>query len=420
MPPEAQEPRIVILEPFGNGVRGHHYSALNEIIRRIHPVRPVIVVNDQWTGPPLLHDVRALRLFGRRPHIGLRRTWEKARVRMYKAGKTLSAVAGSARAGMDAETTWARFAPTQWPELRSVCEQAHVYEADHVVLPTAEPDLINELLGHVGKRQISDQPRVHARFLSKAYRRGLFDLDELLGCIARERYGNRPHVYVEMPAMQRYIEGRHGISSDLFPYLLGMPEKGGHRRKPDGRVVFGFLGGVRDAKGFERLLPIIQRVCAASSYDKRRIRFLAQLDGASSRAKQEIAALKAGVARLNVDMHFHEGTASAEQYADLFDSVDCLLLPYRAKQYHLSGSGLLLEALVHGKPFICSANLSFSDYARAGNALEAEDDAAFASAILQVVDDPTPFIEAARRSACAYGAELEDNVLVHRLLRPTR
>jgi glycosyltransferase involved in cell wall biosynthesis len=416
MPFEARKPRIVILEPFGNAVHGHHYTALNEIIRRIHPVRPVVVVNNEWAEPSLLHDVRALRLFHKRPHKGLRRTWEKARVRMYKAGKILSAGPGSARVGMDAEATWTRFAPAQWPELRTVCEQAHVCDADHVVLPTAEPDLLNELLLYVGKRQTA--ARIHARFLSKSYRRGLFDLDELLGRLRRD--GQGLHLYFEMPAMKRYIEGRHGIRSDLFPYLLCMPEKRGHRRKLDGRVVFGFLGGVRDHKGFERLLPIIQRVCADPSYDRKRVRFLTQLDGKTSRAKQEIAVLKAGTARLNVDIRFHEGTASAEQYVDLFDSVDCLLLPYRAKQYHLSGSGLLHEALVHGKPFICSANLSFSDYARAGNALEPEDDAAFASAILQIVDDPTPFFEAARRCACAFGAELADNVLVRRLLQPTR
>lgn len=413
---ESQELRVIILEPFGNGVRGHHRSSLNEIIRRLYPVRPVVVASTRWKGPPLLHDIQTLHLFEERPHRGLRRTWDKVGLQMYSAVKKLAA---PVRDIMYSERSLARLAPRQWPELLTLCEQTNLYEADHVVLPTAEPDLTKELLELLASH-VCDRPRIHARFLSKTYRRGLVDLDELLRRVALGQGRNQLHIYVEMPAMQRYIETHHGIGSDLFPYLLADPVPARQWRNPDGPVVFGFLGGVREHKGFERLLPIIHAVCDGFSYDKRRIRFLVQLDGATSRAKKWIAALKAGVARLDVDIHFHEGTASAEQYADLFDSVDCLLLPYLAKQYLLSGSGLLQEALVHGKPFICSSNLSFSDYARAGNALQADDDAAFASAILRMASDPAPFIEAARRNACAYAAELRDNVLVQRLLQPTR
>ena len=202
----------------------------------------------------------------------------------------------------------------------------------------------------------------------------------------------------------------------LFPYLLNVPAKRPPElRQPDDAVIFGFLGGSRDDKGFERLLPIIRAVCANPLFDKRRVRFIVQLDGATEFAKKLIGELTAGVSNLDVDVRFHEGTASAEQYAALLRQIHCLLLPYHTRQYGLSGSGILYEALLDGKPFICSSGLSFSEYARAGNAIEAEDDSAFAEAILRIVNNLAPFVEAAESYAQEYHASLQHNVLVQRL-----
>ena len=144
------------------------------------------------------------------------------------------------------------------------------------------------------------------------------------------------------------------------------------------------------------------------------------MNASAAKAQQEAAAeLIEGASRLDVTIEFHHGPATSAKYNQLLECVDCLLLPHESDRYRLSGSGILFEALLHGKPFICSSGLSFSEYARAGNAIEAGDDSAFAAAILRIANNPAPFVEAAESYAREYRASLQHNVLVQRLQHRT-
>ena len=415
--------------------------SIEEITRAIAPIRPRIVVNASMERGLFPNETRCHHLFGTtvadvlglgRPPLQRRKrlVWRLNRLLrsvLAKLHRSLERSVGlfPAHLAMSASERLARLqlVGRRWPDLDKVIDEAGLDHADHVVIPTADPDLVLELMERLAARSTRRVPSIHARFLTTKYSRGYASLSYLFKRVGKNvACSTKFFPYVETPRMQRAFNSSYGVKPDLFPHLLNIPTPpflGCHRRVGNKQLTFGFLGNARTEKGFNRLWPIIRGVVCDPSFDRRKLGFLIQVNASAGKTKAAVDELLEATSHLDISIKFHHGPATSSEYDELFRCIDCLLLPYDSDRYRWSSSGILIEALLHGKPFICSAGLSFSDYARAGNALEAEDDAAFACAILRIADDPAAFLEAAQRNARAYGAELRGNVLVQRLLQPT-
>jgi len=180
-------------------------------------------------------------------------------------------------------------------------------------------------------------------------------------------------------------------------------------------VHFAFLGTPSQAKGYYRLALIFRALAADPAFDRKRCRFIVHIGCLGKPAERLARKLENEIRRFGIDLETHKGALSPEDYAALLERADCLLLPHASNRYRLSGSGLLFEALLNAIPFICSSGLSFSDYARNGNAIEAKDDAEFARAIRAFAENPAPFYDGARKSAETFRASLRGNALLARL-----
>ena len=413
--PKTGTPKIVVLEPSCTTLRGHHFQAVLDLARAVHPAKPTVVVNAKMQSSLSFGDLTFHRLFqrgiyepiyqavlGERPQQPIQRRWwqfKRSVLRMQQRSGLLQRPQAI------------------WPEIPAVAERVSLLSADHIVLPTANIDLILELVAYL-RNHGGSQPQVHARILAfKGGRQGLKELDRLFEKLSSgAEPGDRVHLYVEMPAMQRFLSERYAVPVDLYPYLLNDPAKDRGRGGRSGKkpVTFGYLGYARAEKGFDRLLPIISAVCANGSFEPHRVAFLVQLDGPAKRVDPVRSGLKRLASEHGVEIQLVEGVLSPETYSELLEQINCVLLPYR-NRYRFSGSGVLFEALLNAKPFICSSGLSFADYARAGNGIEASDDQAFAEAILKVAGTFELFGKAAQRAEDNYRASLAQMPLLQRL-----
>jgi hypothetical protein len=408
LPKTRARPAIFILDPSLTDVRGHHFQSLQDLIRALAPVEPVIVVNAEMDRQLIAPHLKVHGLFKRtvydEPGIGprpdgrlQRRIWK-----LRRAGRDASAVGRRLLARvLDAlplkvqvSTKWLSRVSrplAQWPDLEAVFSETDINTADHIVLPTAEANLVFELVDALARRAPECRPQLHARLMSScaaAVRRDLSNLFERLS--ADPDLAGRVHIYCETPAMCRYLAAAYGAKTDLFPYLLAQPlrSNGGKARIMPRPIMFAYLGTARNEKGFGRLPEILRTVAANRSTVHRNVSFLVQVGGTDVRAAKLI---------------------------EKFRSEVSSLLPYTSDRYQLSGSGILFEAISLAKPFICSAGMSFADYARDGNAIEAADDSEFATAILTMAAKPEPYFTAARRSSKVYATALRSNMLLQRL-----
>jgi glycosyltransferase involved in cell wall biosynthesis len=410
---------VVILEPELYGIGGHYFHGIQQLISVLHPIRPTVVSSVHLRASPFPADIEVLPLFS---------SWEgdafglgpKAKGNGRWARKRLRAMSQFIRRThwYAADRLQPRVAyPQEWPELASVLQQSGAALADHIIVPTAPASLVFELAEHLLIDRGAAMPHIHARFLigSTPKRRRSFDhLFRRLAQVPALR--RRLHFYVETPAMARFLSHRYQVEPDLFPHVLApSPIPTDVPRPSSGSVTFGCLGPPRKDKGFERLVPILRIAAARAAQDRKRLAFIVQLDAAGSpsaiNARRDLDRL---AAESGICIEMHTGPLSSQQYYELLDRVDCLLLPYVDRRYELSGSGIVFEALAHAKPFICTAGLSFSDYIR-GNAIEAADNSAFADAIVSFTRDPAPYMTAAQLRAQAYREALARNVLVQRV-----
>lgn len=432
----AAAPKIFILDPSLTDVRGHHFQSLEDLVSAISPIEPVIIVNRQMDRGLVASNLDVHCLFtrtvyeengvGPRPDSRLKRRWWKVRRAARQAGgfgrrllvEAAHALPAPVRALAARSTHLSGAEPPQWPDLAKILEQTAIGAADHVVLPTAEPYLVMELADALARCEPSSRPHLHARFINAQPGAGRKDVDRMLARLAADpELAGWVHIYTETPAMGRFLADTYGAKTDLFPYLVAAPVEGPAvpQRDLSKPILFSYLGTARNEKGFGRLPSILRALVANPLFDPRKIAVLVQVGGTDARAAMLIKKFRNEISTLGLDVEFHQGGASPSQYAALLNRSDCLLLPYASDRYRLSGSGILFEAVLHAKPFICSAGLSFSDYARDGNAIEAECDERFAAAMLEIAGDPRPFFDAARRSAQVYRASLSRNALIRRL-----
>lgn len=120
-------------------------------------------------------------------------------------------------------------------------------------------------------------------------------------------------------------------------------------RKP---LVISYIGDARDEKGFQYLPKLVGDIRAAGfSAEKIIFRFqsnfnIPQGEAATRIAKSELALMSAdGVDLLS-------GPFDSDQYSDLINTSDMLLVPYDHNNYYARSSGIFAEALKAGVPVV--------------------------------------------------------------------
>jgi glycosyltransferase involved in cell wall biosynthesis len=374
-----------------------------EIARAVSPIAPTLVVSRSVADLPFPPQLRVLPLFrsnvneffnvGPLPSSGLRRN-------LYKIVKSLNRRIRDAQV-LARDNFQIEF--TQWPEMSDVVQKSGCADADHVVIPTAIPSLIVELQAALRKSGAHPGPHIHARFMVGDGAKLELPLRRFFARMTTEpRHFDNLHIYVETPSMQRHVLREHGMSADLFPYILNPPVGPPQvTAAPGDPVMFALLGAPRAEKGTSRIIEIMEHLAGEPDFRTDSIVLIVQLDHKTTRQRAISQPIIACAEKLGIALQAVPTGISSEQYDAILTRADCLLLPYSGPRYRLSGSGIVFEALARGIPFICSAGLAFSDYAH-GGIIEADSDAAFAEAMRRFAADPHPFRAAATAAAQRY------------------
>lgn len=78
---------------------------------------------------------------------------------------------------------------------------------------------------------------------------------------------------------------------------------------------------------------------------------------------------------------------------------DVILLPYILDSYVKRGSGIVVDAVAHGVPFVCTSGTAMCELIQSGNGLAASNNREFAQCLLTIARDLGGFKAAAREAA---------------------
>ncbi len=304
----------------------------------------------------------------------------------------------------------------KWPELEAALALVTKAPVDHLVVPSADVELICGLATLRAQNPNLADAQIHARLIT------LTPSIELLAASSTatpayralmESRMARTHLYVETPAMRDHIAASYGLQSDVYPYLLAPAPFVPTPRSS--KTVFGYFGGMRNEKGFHRLLPIIAKVAAARTSSDPQLAFIIHASDAHGTRADDLRKAFAALTGPALKIDFIAGPLSASDYQARFDEIDVALLPYTGTRYALSGSGIVCEALAMGKAVITSTGLSFGGQLDETHSIEAPDDAAFAASILALARDIARYRAAAASRAQLYHSDAATNPLLTRL-----
>ena len=262
---------------------------------------------------------------------------------------------------------------------------------------------------------------IHARLITLTPAIKLLRAEPTASTAYRALMENRMHnvnLYVETPAMRDHIAATYNLSSDVYPYLLAPAQFTTKSR--GAQTVFGYFGGMRNEKGFARLLPIITQLAATHIPSDPPLAFIIHASDARGSRADDLARAFAALATPTLKIDFIAGPLSAADYQARFDEIDVALLPYTGARYALSGSGIVCEALAMGKAVITSKGLSFGGQLDETHSIQAPDDTSFAASILYLARNIPRYRAAATARAQTYHSDIATNPLLTRLVGASR
>ncbi len=167
----------------------------------------------------------------------------------------------------------------------------------------------------------------------------------------------RCHLATETARDARLLRRLSGVAFGFVPVprpaeLLagGAPREAG----PERALRLGLIGRVAAEKGYDDVLAAIRRVPAPRA-GGRRVHYVIQWydDGSAPAGSWErLAAL---AAERPGEIEIVRGALPTAAYVDLVNSLDAVLLPYRAVDYAARGSSVASDAFCAGKPVVCPA-----------------------------------------------------------------
>ena len=415
---------VLVLDPSCAATHSHHLTSLIDLQRALAPHAVDVVVNKMLPADGFPAELRAQRLFkatiydepglGPRPNGRIaRRLWKLKRLVQSIRTSSLSAVTA---ANSKEDLAWSSWR-TKWAELEPILAQVARARVRHIIVPSADVELICGLIDLSAQMPALANAQIHARLITLTPQIALLSMHDNVAPAYRARAQNRlarVHLYVETPAMQRHISHAYGLASDVYPYLLAPPAFEPVARS--GSVAFGYFGGKRNEKGFGRLLPIIEQVAARRMPSDPHVEFFIHASDVEGREAKNLQAAFAAVAAPGLSVVFKAGPLIAADYTRHFAAIDAALLPYTGARYALSGSGIASEALQMGKALIYAQGMACGDYCGPENAMAASDNASFASAILTITRNIERYRAGAASRAYSYQAQVRACPLVARVM----
>lgn len=184
-------------------------------------------------------------------------------------------------------------------------------------------------------------------------------------CARQDELAARVQLFADTVPLQRRYAALLGVPVALAPIPLDLRQLLSALRQPGGRrhsrrtivgpVVALYLGDARPEKGIEAL-PALARGLWDSHLRSGRLRLVIQANfnvpggqSGTAAALRELARYPADIVEL-----IHEAMPADEYYRRLAQA-DLVLLPYDAAAYSARSSGICVEALAAGKPFVTTA-----------------------------------------------------------------
>jgi hypothetical protein len=422
--------RNLIVDPSCGSMKGHHHQSLVDLITALAPAPADLIVNRTMPAGAFPSETPVQALFKAttydEPGLGPRPNGRMAR-RIWKLRRTAgSVVTAGTRLAQQAQATFAGPAAAdgdwsswrrKWGELEQVVDQGVREPVEHVVVPSADVELVCGLAEMRTKYKSLGGASIHARIITPSPALSRLSPASVLCRTQRAAIAQRlscVHLYVETRAMQRHLASTYSLDSSVYPYLLvppPMPAEGAPRT----RASFGYFGGMRNEKGFQRLLPILTELVARLDRAAQPIRIVIHASDVCAAREDQLRRDFTALAgdRLKIEMLC--GPLSRGDYERHFASVDAVLLPYTGARYALSGSGVMCEALALGKSVIYSHGLSFAADCDPSHAIEAGSDHGFATAIIAMAADMDRYRAGAADRAHRYRDEIKRCALIERL-----
>jgi glycosyltransferase involved in cell wall biosynthesis len=169
--------------------------------------------------------------------------------------------------------------------------------------------------------------------------------------------------------------------------------------RSDGPLRVLYLGDCREEKGFLWLPGLVADLWEDYVRPGRaRLVIQATADpGAQTPALQKaLGALRAYDPRL-VQLVGEDGYMPEEAFYRVLADADVVVLPYRKLAYRTRFSGIMLQAVLAGKPTAVTAGTWMAEQQAAGSGVAFQDEVSFHAAVRKVLDDYAPYRAAALR-----------------------
>lgn len=167
------------------------------------------------------------------------------------------------------------------------------------------------------------------------------------------------------------------------------------------RIKLAYLGEARLNKGFHLLPVLAERIHAKGLQSTVELHIQSFIFDPSQDFYRH------AMARLFYEnIVFYPEQLTAEEYANLLDRADAILLPYRIENYHSQTSGVFAEALAKGKPIITSRGTWMAAQVKqfkCGALFAPDDSVDFCNAVFDVIDNFDAYVAAAKDAAMQWG-----------------
>ena len=287
---------------------------------------------------------------------------------------------------------------------------------DLVILPTSELDELASAID-ASERLGTQAPSFHLRFIAP----GLGERDEKtrrrrLASLIAKMSSPDISLYCETEELAAYFVRKYGLSTVGGFYLpCSIAPSANLPKSPEGaQLRIGIFGGPRAEKGSDRIGRIIRATTSAEAGRSNGIDFVIQGSPDHFGPGGAYDGLVVGVQPgSNVTIVPFEDRLDPAALAEMFLSVDAVLLPYDIAVYDRNGSGVIQDAAAAGKSIIHSSGFSMSGFLSHGNAVAARTDEEFAEAALRIAASRAAFVRGSEAARAYFQAILRD----HRLLR---
>jgi glycosyltransferase involved in cell wall biosynthesis len=410
--------KLVIVDQTLRDYNGHHCELDHAVAQAAEAIgiRPIVAANRRC-------DTQIAALFPElrryftcswvEAHLG-RRNQFIAQVLAFLPPSTraVALLAGSAAKRLTRRGPQRNIKPQSLPsfgaELADLVVKEHLEPSDHVLihsLSVAELHALIEALSrssvlpmfHIVLRRDADEIAVKDDAWGGI--RGVFS--SLHG---DERLRARLRFYSDTHHLCRQYEAiSASLTVQLLPIPHGLSDQAASmpRRAQGDPVCVTYLGNARTEKGFHYLPDVVDKL-RASHIETGRLRFVLQANANIGMEEAIITSARRRLARYPIhQVELLLRPLTIPEFQRYLLRSDIVLLPYQAEPYRRRSSGILVQALVCGRPVIVPRHTWLADEAPSAAAIVYDDPTHLPRAILDASDR----IEELRAAACEAAPE---------------